>query len=115
MDNASLEKVLEKIFSSHYFAAEIDKELLKYLIDAHTKAKVLKEVDIAQEFFKRDKDFNPLDSSIVRTHMYSLRKKLETYYLSEGMDDKIRLFIPKGHYKIEFLNTQDPPIQKTNK
>lgn len=115
MDNSSLEKILEKIFASNYFSAELDKELLKFLIDAHSKSRVLKEVDIAQEFFKRDKDFNPLDSSIVRTHMYSLRKKLETYYLSEGMDDKIRLFIPKGHYKIEYLNTQDPPIQKTNK
>lgn len=85
MDRDELQKILSKIFSSSHFSAELDKELLKYLIEAHYQSRVLKEVDIAQEFFKRDKDFNPLDSSIVRSHMYSLRKKLETYYGSRGV------------------------------
>jgi hypothetical protein len=73
-----------------------------YLVDAHFANKQLKEFDLAKDLFQKDSSFNPMDSSIVRTHIYSLRKKLDFYYLSDGIDDKIHLHLPKGHYKVEF-------------
>lgn len=115
IDHEELEKILQKIFSSDYFSSKFDRKLLQYLIDATLNSRVLKETDIAKELFQRDEDFNPSDSSIVRSHMYSLRKKLGTYYISEGLEDQIRLSIPKGHYKVEFISKPKPIPQKTNK
>ena len=39
--------------------------------------------------------------------MHTLRKKLESYYKSDGIDDKVRLQIPKGHYAIKFTTKSD--------
>ena len=104
MDKVTAEYILKKIFSSEHFSAEIDRNILQYLVDNTISGKTIKETDIAKDIFARDEDFNPSDSSIVRTHIYSIRKKLQTYYLAEGADDKIRLYVPKGHYKVDFIN-----------
>lgn len=101
MNKTTLEDILDKLFSSGHFSAEIDRKILQYLVDNTVSGKNLKELDIARDIFGRDEDFNPSDSSIVRSHIYSIRKKLQTYYLSEGANDKFRLYLPKGHYKVE--------------
>ncbi len=105
MDQSTAEKILYKIFRSEIFTAEIDKQLLQYLVDNSIKANQIKEADIARDIFGRDEDFDPSDSSIVRTHMYSIRKKLKTYYLTEGSDDEFRINIPKG-YNVNFVKNR---------
>ncbi len=102
IDKSTAEKILKKILSSQHFSGESDQKFLKYLVNAALKDETPKETTIAFEVFERGADFNPAQDSIVRTHIYALRKKLETYYLSDGKDDEVRLVIPKGHYKVEF-------------
>ncbi len=110
MDKNTAHNILEKIFSSGHFSAEIDQKLLRYLVDNSLSGNTLKEIDIARDIFGRDEDFNPLDSSIVRSHMYSIRKRLETYYLAEGANDQVRLFLPKGYYKVDFIDDSEKKL-----
>lgn len=103
-------KLLEKILSSKEFcSSKIYASLLTYLFEAAEQGKSLKEMAIAMEFFGKGADFNPAEDTIVRTHTYNLRKKLQSYYYDEGKDDKFRLWIPKGHYDITFITVSDNP------
>src|ERR1017187_3087560 len=58
----------------------------------------ISEYAIAAQVFGRPADFDPSSDTIVRTHAYRLRGKLKEYYESEGIDDRVLLEIPKGHY-----------------
>ena len=113
MDKNNINNIVTKIFINGNFSSDIDKKILQYLIDNTLSGRMLKEIDIAKDIFGRDEDFNPNDSSIVRSHMYSLRKKLETYYLSEGAEDPVKLYLPKGHYKVEFID-ESVQIKRTH-
>jgi hypothetical protein len=105
MGNLSSQKEwIEKILNSEEFASShIYRTYLTYLIEAKQQEKSLKESTIAIEFFGKSADFNPSEDAIVRSHTYNLRKKLETYYLKEGKEDKFRIKIPKGHYEVTFI------------
>lgn len=97
------EKLLEKILNSNEFSnSSIYGNYLTYLVKAAIEGITLKETTIAIEFFGKDADFNPAEDTIVRSHTYTLRKKLERYYFTEGRKDKYRLRIPKGHYETIF-------------
>jgi hypothetical protein len=101
-------KLLEKITnSSEFVASKVYASYLSYLIEATNQGRPLKEVTIAIEFFGKDSTFNPAEDTIVRAHTYTLRKKLENYYLNEGKDDEYRLRIPKGHYEAKFVQRTD--------
>jgi hypothetical protein len=97
-------KLLEKILASGEFSnSKIYQTYLSFLVESARQGRELKETTIAIEVFGKDASFNPAEDTIVRSHTYSLRKKLESYYFHEGKDDKIRLKIPKGHYRIQFV------------
>lgn len=101
-------KLLDKILSSKEFSSsKIYESYLTYLIEATKEGKSLKETTIAIDVFGKDANFNPAEDTIVRSHAYTLRKKLQSYYYDEGKDDKFRLRIPKGHYEATFV-----PISK---
>lgn len=106
MDKRTANKIIEKIFASEIFTAEIDKKIIEYLVENTIDGKNLKEVEIAKDIFGRDDNFNPSDSSLVRSHIYSIRKKLQTYYLGDGASDDYRLRLPKGHYRVEFVKNE---------
>src|SRR5512136_2506532 len=109
--DASQRKLLEKILnSSEFLHSKIHQTYLKYLVDAADQGKELKETTIAIEVFGKDASFNPAEDTIVRSHTYTLRKKLESYYFHEGKDEKIRLRIPKGHYGIQFAALSRNPL-----
>ncbi|MDD5765394.1 MAG: hypothetical protein PHW79_03950 [Candidatus Marinimicrobia bacterium] len=97
-------KLLEKILSSSEFSGSKNyASYLLYLVEASDNGKNLKETSIAIEFFGKDASFNPAEDTLVRTHTYTLRKKLQNYYYNEGKDDKYHLNIPKGHYDATFV------------
>jgi hypothetical protein len=103
MNEAIQQKLLEKIQQSQEFAGSaIYGNYLAYLVDCAIKGKQLKETIIAIEFFGKDGNFNPSEDTIVRSHTYKLRNKLEKYYLTEGKEDRYCFNIPKGHYEIHF-------------
>ncbi len=97
-------KYLDKILASKEFeGSKIYRAYLSYLVEACSSGKDVKETTIAMDVFGKDSSFNPAEDTIVRSHTYNLRKKLETYYLTEGKDDRYRLKIPKGHYEVTFV------------
>jgi len=110
LNEQTRKKLLEKILSSKEFSgSKIYASYLTYLVEAAGSGKNLKEVAIAIEFFGKGSDFNPTEDTIVRTHTYNLRKKLQNYYYDEGKDDKFRLRIPKGHYDVTFIPFTENP------
>ena len=96
-------KLLAKIINSKEFCgSKIYQNYLTYLVNATHEGNILKEATIAIDVFGKDEHFNPSEDTIVRTHTYTLRKKLDNYYYTEGKDDKYQLTIPKGHYHAVF-------------
>ncbi len=76
--------------------------LLEYLVRKTQAGETVKEYTIAQEVFNKP-DFDPSQSTLVRVHMYNLRKKLNHYYKHEGRDEQLLIEIPKGSYEIKFV------------
>jgi len=106
MMNTRTQKYLDAIFSSKEFVnSESSKRLLAYLVEQSFKNHIPKEIDIAIAVFGRDASYDSSSDSLVRSHIYSLRNKLEKYYLTEGKSDKSRLVIPKGHYEVVFTES----------
>jgi hypothetical protein len=113
--SASQNKLLEKILASSEFShSKIYQTFLTYLVEAAQQGKELKETTIAIEVFGKDSSFNPASDTIVRSHTYSLRKKLESYYFHEGKDDNYRLKIPKGHYEVTFVPASHELVHPRN-
>ncbi len=109
LDAAEKRRILEKIIHSEEFANnEVYQKFLSYLVEASIEKRNLKEATIAMEYFDRNARFNPAEDPTVRVHFHNLRKKLQTYYLSEGKEDKIRLCAPKGKYEISFDQVEIP-------
>lgn len=111
INEATKDKLLEKILNSTEFcSSHIYGKYLTYLVNASLENKNLKETSIAFEFFEKDADFNPAEDTIVRSHTYNLRKKLEKYYFTEGKSDAYRINIPKGHYQVEIVPYQETKL-----
>ncbi|KAA3616907.1 MAG: hypothetical protein D8M58_05095 [Calditrichaeota bacterium] len=115
INESTRQKLIEKILNSQEFASSsIYGNYLSYLIKSSIENKSLKETTIAIEFFEKDSKFNPAEDTIVRSHTYKLRKKLERYYFTEGKDEKYRIRIPKGHYRVNIVQVSDKLYQPTN-
>ena len=87
--------------------------LLSYLVDSALADKIPKETTVAIDMFGKDPAFNSNKDSTVRYHMHMLRKKLDDYYRNEGKNDKVKLFIPTGHYEIQFTSSRIPSLHKS--
>ena len=108
LNKNTIKSVQDKILNSREFSgSQKNKKLLLFLIQSYLKNEIPKETTIALEVLERSKNFNSTDDPIVRVQMHTLRKKLESYYKSDGIDDKVRLQIPKGHYAIKFTTKSD--------
>ncbi|MGH9353135.1 MAG: hypothetical protein ACRD2G_13410 [Terriglobia bacterium] len=62
----------------------------------------LKEYTIGYEVFGRKDGYDPKIDTVVRVEMHRLREKLKEYYETQGLDDPVRIEIPKGHYLTTF-------------
>ena len=56
------------------------------------------EQEIGHKVFGRPADYNPHDDNIVRVTAGNTRRKLEQYFISDGISEPIILEIPKGKY-----------------
>src|ERR1051325_10354054 len=98
-------QVLERIFrSKHFVNAHKKRKFLRLICDFYLegRAQELNEHILGYDVFGRDQSYNPSDDPIVRVFAYEIRKKLEMYYLQEGVNDPIRLEIPAGSYQPVF-------------
>lgn len=73
----------------------------------------VREQVIAERVFKRSFDLNGGQDSIVRAEARNLRKRLETYFETEGKDEPVIVTMPKGGYALAFqareVNTEAAP------
>jgi hypothetical protein len=75
-------------------------KLLDYLMEVTIAATPCSEMSVAFEVFNKNETFDVASDSTVRVYIYNLRRKLDTYYKGAGIDDEIRLSIPKGEYRL---------------
>jgi len=58
----------------------------------------VREQEIGIEVFDRQPDYDTAQDAIVRVQVSQLRKRLEQYFASEGLDEPMVIEIPKGAY-----------------
>jgi len=92
---------VKRITASQPFArSERLARFLRFVVERtlEGRSEEIKELVIAAEVFDRGLDFEPKDSTIVRTEARRLRQRLEDYYAAEGREDPTRIELPKGAY-----------------
>ncbi len=67
------------------------------------RAERLKEQTIGTEVLGRKPNYNPADDNIVRVRAHELRGRLERYFASEGLEERVVITIPRGSYVPEFV------------
>jgi TolB-like protein/Flp pilus assembly protein TadD len=116
---AAIQEELGRILSSSTFrAAEREKTFLRYVVNQTTQGRgaEIKEYTIAVEAFGRRDSFDPRSDSIVRTEARNVRLRLARYYASEGLNDPVRIELPKRGYEPQFTETNTEasrPAQET--
>jgi hypothetical protein len=97
---------LDSVLRSQVFRkSERNSHFLRFICETTLAggASKLNEYLIAYEVFERGADYSPGDDSVVRRQAYSLRQKLQEYYLNEGKDDPVRIELPAGRYVPMFV------------
>lgn len=98
---AAIRKQISKILKAPEFrSAKILADFLRYIVHETLKGneESLKEYVIAIEVLKKSPEFNPQLDAVVRIHAGRLRRSLKNYYLNTGIQDPIKISIPKGRY-----------------
>jgi len=96
---------LEHIIASPDFEASARRrKLLRYLVEETLAGRgdKLKGYAVAIAVFERDKTFESQSDPVVRLEARRLRRDLDSYYMSAGCDDPVRIHIPKGSYVAHF-------------
>jgi len=91
---------LNKVLLSHEFKATVrQKKFLTYIIEMFLadRGEEIKGYSVATEVFGR-KSFDQTKDPIVSIEARRLRRALESYYDSAGINDEIQITIPKGSY-----------------
>jgi len=101
---------LNRIFASSQFrSSEKQRHFLSYVIDETLEGRgnQIKGYTVAVAVYDRKADFDPQVDPIVRVEAGRLRRALEHYYLTDGIEDPIRIEIPKGGYVPQFIAALD--------
>jgi hypothetical protein len=107
-DAITPEQILEQmnriLASRHLRQARSLEKFLSYVIEKKLAGDEdeLKEYTIGLEVFARGNDYDPRRDAVVRVQANVLRKRLTSYYEDEGINDRIVIEIPKGHYIPQF-------------
>ena len=81
---------------------------LEFVAEEHFagRADGVKEYNIAVRALHRPESFDPESDTIVRVTAHGLRKKLEQYYATEGINHAIHILLPAGKYVLLFVCKQ---------
>lgn len=98
------QSLLNRILASPQFAHAYSlRRILEYLVRrAEDPAGPPKEYDIAVEALGRPERFDPKTDPIIRVSIAGIRERLRTYFENEGREEKFRLSIPKGQYRVQY-------------
>lgn len=98
---SEVQEELERVLGSSAFrATPRRKKLLRYLVEESLagRGRELKGYTIATLVFERDESFDPQADPVVRLEARRLRHDLDSYYVSHGRKNPVRISIPKGQY-----------------
>ena len=86
-------------------------ELLFYVGKHSLKgdSEAVHEQQIGVEVFRRSKGYDTSADNIVRTNVSDLRKRIESYFQSEGRDETLVMEIPRGSYVPVFKTRSAAP------
>ena len=110
MTNISPDRIknqLERILaSSEFMAGKRLGQFLRYVVEQtlNGQSGSIKQYTVAVEAFGYGAHFDPQSNPIVRIEAQRLRRALDQYYYTHGIEDPIRIEIPKGGYIPVFLD-----------
>jgi TolB-like protein len=104
LDHASRTALEALLLEPEFARAPRLSALLRFIVEQTLAGKGgrLKAFVIAQAVFGRDETFDPTTDTIVRVEAGRLRRVLERYYLTRGVNNSIRISVPKGGYRAVF-------------
>ena len=102
---AQLEKML---LSPDFMAGKQLSQFLRYVVEQALdgQSNSIKQYTIAVDALGYGADFDPNTNPTVRVLAGRLRHALDRYYLGPGIQDPIRIVIPKGSYVPEYIDNQ---------
>jgi Malectin domain len=104
------EAEMERVLRSGLFAkAPRLEKFFRYICELHLQGRgeQIKEYSIATEALGRPAEFDPKKDSIVRVEAHRLRKRLEEYYREAGAEHAVRILIPNGQYRPQFIASEN--------
>jgi hypothetical protein len=111
-DDALLAKSLDEqrdlvtriLLSRHFERANRMREFLTYITDRYFEGRCdsINEQTLGHAVFGRRANYNPSEDNIVRVEARNLRKRLQAYFLDDGLHESTVLTIPKGGYVPHF-------------
>ena len=109
-DQKAIREQLDRILHSGPFAQSRRRQrFLEYIVNETLagRSERLKGYNVGLEVFDRPETFDPAIDPIVRIEAARVREKLREYYDTDGLNDPIRIDLPKGAYtpQIEFRET----------
>jgi TolB-like protein len=116
-DDKKIKQQVSRILETQSFkSSNILSRFLYYIVSETLEGKggSLKEYVIATNVLNRNTDFDPQLDAIVRIHARRLRNLLDEYYKGDGLNDPIKISVPKGRYVPVFKRNEAIKSQKTN-
>lgn len=115
-DQSRIRRQLDALANSDLFSnATRLMAFLRYIVGAELAgtANRLGQMRIAQDVFGRGLDFDATIDSVVRVEAGRLRARLREYYATVGVQDDVRITLPKGRYgpSIELSPDAPPPAE----
>jgi adenylate cyclase len=101
-----IESQMERILNSPQFkAADLQSRFLRYIVEETLAGRKdqIKQYTVGVHALGRDAAFNPQIDPMVRMQARRLRRALDRYYETNGVNDPIRIEIPLGRYIPVFL------------
>lgn len=111
-------EALQRIKTSTGFdAPDRSRRLLEYIVKEvlDGRGNRIKAYSIATEVLERPSSFDPQKDPIVRIEAARLRRALEHYYLTDGLNDPVVIDIPKGGYVATFKVREPKPAAEGSK
>lgn len=97
----AIRDALQRIVDARDFgASDRNRAFLKFVVEEALEGRGhrIKAYTIATTVFGRDSSFDPQLDSIVRIEAGRLRRSLEHYYLTSGVNEPVRITLPRGSY-----------------
>jgi hypothetical protein len=109
----SINDQLERILSTPPLVSSPSlSRFLRYVVEETVAGRsgAIKEYTLGLNVFDRGEEFNPRLDPIVRVQARNLRSRLEKYYETQGVEDPIRIELPKGTYVPVFHYRTDAAV-----